>query len=382
MRTEIVSDFARLEALAPAWRRLLDAADGPSLCSTPTWLAAWWRQFGAADGRRLRAVLFFDGTELVGLAPLSLRHTRHRGLLPVRRIELLATGEAQEEEICSDYVGVISAAAHAPEIARGVARLLADRALGDWDELRMPAMHGGDPFVEALFAALRGARIPVELRPQGECPIIPLPASWDAYLQALGGRHRYVVTRALRDFEKWAGAGWELRRAGTSDELTEGRRVLHALHGERWENAGVFQSSRFTRFHDEVMARLLGDEDGRLDLWWLIARSQPIAALYNIVYRRRVFFYQAGRKVDLPAAVRPGIVIHALAIQRAIADGLVEYDFLSGDAQYKRQLALRARPLVTLSAVGPSVRARALDLARRRGGQVVRRLRATLRRPS
>src|SRR5205807_6668937 len=99
-------------------------------------------------------------------------------------------------------------------------------------------------------------------------------------------------------------------------------RILRDLHGQRWKAAGrsgVFSSSRFTRFHDAVMARMLEGEDGTsLELAWLLARGQPIAATYNIVYGGRVFFYQSGRLVHLPKGLRPGIAMHALSIRGSI----------------------------------------------------------------
>ena len=98
----------------------------------------------------------------------------------------------------------------------------------------------------------------------------------------------------------------------------------------------------------------------------LLVRGQPIAALYNLVYRGRVYFYQCGRRVDIEG-VRPGIVIHALALQRAIDQGLVEYDFLDGTSQYKRQISTHSNPLVTLRAVGPGTRAQAVDQVRQLG---------------
>jgi CelD/BcsL family acetyltransferase involved in cellulose biosynthesis len=49
--------------------------------------------------------------------------------------------------------------------------------------------------------------------------------------------------------------------------------------------------------------------------------------------------------------VRPGIVLHAHAIRRAIAAGRHEYDFLGGASRYKVQLATATRPLLRMRAV-------------------------------
>ena len=62
----------------------------------------------------------------------------------------------------------------------------------------------------------------------------------------------------------------------------------------------------------------------------------------------KIYFYQSGRKMDVPNQVRPGIALHAETIRSAIAEGLREYDFMGGSAQYKSQLAPAARQLVRL----------------------------------
>jgi hypothetical protein len=107
------------------------------------------------------------------------------------------------------------------------------------------------------------------------------------------------------------------------------------------------------------MTTLLDGADGRLELQWLVVAGRPVVALYNIVYRGRVYFYQSGRKLDVPKSVKLGLAAHALALRAAMEDGHSEYDFLAGASQYKRQLALAKHPLVTLTVAAPSVRARA-----------------------
>jgi CelD/BcsL family acetyltransferase involved in cellulose biosynthesis len=389
MRTRIVRDASELQALAPAWRRLLARASHPQPVLTPLWLLTWWRILGEPDGRSLRVLVVEEGGDLVGLVPLSWRSTAHRRAIPVRRVELLATGEQEADEVCSDYVGGLAARGREQDTAAAAARALRDGALGEWDELRMPSMSGEDPLVPKLAEALRAGGVQVAVEPSGECPYIPLPGSWDEYLRALGSSRRYVVTRSLRALDQWAGpGGWRLRRATTREELGEGMRILRALHGERWSTAGrsgAFASERFTRFHEEVMPRMLDGEDGTsLDLMWLVVRQEPIAASYGIVYGGNLQFYQSGRRVDVPRGVRPGIALHALAIRASIEAGRREYDFLAGASRYKRDLALAVRPLVTLRAVAPSLRARAVETVRtfadRAAVSYARAVRATLSR--
>ena len=77
-------------------------------------------------------------------------------------------------------------------------------------------------------------------------------------------------------------------------------------------------------------------------------RGEPVAAVYNLIWSNKVYFYQSGRKTDVPPKVRPGVVLLAHAIRGAIEAGRREFDFLAGDSQYKRQMALASRPLVQI----------------------------------
>jgi CelD/BcsL family acetyltransferase involved in cellulose biosynthesis len=364
LRTEVIHDAAALARLTAPWRALLDRAAAPSLSKTPTWLLAWWRQFGGLEGRKLCVIALHDATssELVALIPLCRRTVMVRRVLPIRRLELLATGEEQADEICSDYTGAIVAAGYEAEAAEVTGRLLVGGRLGGFDHLVMPRMSGEDPFPAALAAALGRAGLQTTLEEDSACPYVPLPSTFEAYRQRLDRDRRYVVTRSLRELEKWAGpAGYARVVARTPAQLAEGRAILHSLHGERWSangHDGVFTSDRFTRFHDDVMTSLLDSADGRLELQWLVVAGRPVVVLYNVVYRGRVYFYQSGRKLDVPKGLKLGLAAHALALRAAMEEGHAEYDFLAGASQYKRQLALAKHPLVTLSAAAPSVRAR------------------------
>jgi CelD/BcsL family acetyltransferase involved in cellulose biosynthesis len=367
VRSRWITREDELSTLAGEWSALMQRAAAPQPVLTPTWLLAWWRAFGRLDGRRLAALTLrdADSDRLVGLVPMLERRARHARALPLRRLELLASGEDEADEICSDYLGALFERDRLSELARATTEALVARA-SEWDELVMPGMEDGSPTVDALEAAFRSAGMAVNRSVTGECPFTTLPASWEAWLESLDGQRRYFVRRTLRDFEKWAGpGGGELHRASTPDELIDGRAVLARLHGERWSEGGVFRSEVFSRFHREVMERFRAGDGADLDLLWLTVRGEPVAALYNIVYGNKVYFYQSGRKIDVPKGVRPGIVIHLYAMQRAIAAGIREYDFLNGATPYKRQLASGTRALITLRAVSPSLRGRSVEAARK-----------------
>jgi predicted ATP-grasp superfamily ATP-dependent carboligase/CelD/BcsL family acetyltransferase involved in cellulose biosynthesis len=345
----VLTDIAELEALRPAWNELLQRSNAGGPMLSPTWLLAWWRVFGGLQGRRLAAVAFRDRGRLVGLAPLLARTHWYDRAVPFRRLELLGSGEPEEDEICSEYLDIVVERGAETAVTGMLATAVAAGALGRWDEVVLEPIDGSSSGAALLAAELTARGGYAETERTGAAHHIPLPPTWPEYLERLTSPDRYLITRALRDFEQWAGGGARLRIAGRPEELAEGRRALVSLHGERWDGGGAFSSRRFTAFHDEVMPALL--DEGALELSWLTVRGEAVAAAYHLVGRGKVSFYQSGRRLDLPRGLRPGIVMHALAIRRAIEAGRREYDFLGGVARYKRQLALAARPLVRVRAV-------------------------------
>jgi CelD/BcsL family acetyltransferase involved in cellulose biosynthesis len=208
-----------------------------------------------------------------------------------------------------------------------------------------------------LPEAFEAEDLACRVEPVGQAPYIPLPDTWQQYLGALSKTRRSFLTRSLRSFERWARGGTELHHAATPSELEEGKRILTALHQMRWAGqgrGGAFRSPRFRAFHDILMGRLLEAE--ALELMWLTVGGEPVSAFYGVVWNQKLYYYQSGRRTDLPGFVRPGIVLLAHAIRRAIENGRREFDFLPGPENYKSRLSLAARPIVEIRAVRASCR--------------------------
>jgi len=361
LRVVPVTDERTLSARADEWTTLLARSASNRHTQTPLWLLAWWRVFGGQDGRRIASALVYDGERLVGLAPMLRRVWWHRRAIPFRRLELIAAGESEDDEILSDYIGVIAERGYEDPVAEALAAEIARGALGGCDEVMLTALDGELSIGAALARALEAKGMAVEQKQGVPSPYIRLPATWEAYLAALSGSGRYLVNRSLRDFDKWAAGDVQLARVRSLADLPEGKRVLVSLHEQRWQAAGqkgVFASGLFSRFHDAVLPALV--EQGALDLCWLSVRGQPVAVSYSVIWDNKVLFYQGGRTLEVPKGIRPGIVLHVRCIKAAIEAGRVEYDFLQGASQYKLQMATASRPMLAIRAARAPLR----DLAR------------------
>jgi CelD/BcsL family acetyltransferase involved in cellulose biosynthesis len=360
----VVTDAAEAEALRPEWSDLLERAERSELTQSPEWLRTWWSVFGNLHGRTMRLGVFHEGDRLVGLAPLLNRRHWYRGLLPFRRLELLASGEPAEHGIYSNHLGILAERGAEARVADRLAQGIRAGAFGTWDEVVLTMMSGDTVMPDHLANAFRTQRLATELTTIAQAPYVLLPATWEAYLSSLSSDHRYHVRRSLKTFEKWSEGTTRLECLTAPADVERGKKVLIDLHQARWAEdgqTGVFRSEWFLRFHDQIMALLASR--GALEISLLHARGEPVAALYCMTWGDKVYYYQMGRRADLPNHLRPGTVILALAIQCAIEQGRREFDMLADDAIYKRQLAQHARPLVQVRAARTSF----VETARRLG---------------
>jgi CelD/BcsL family acetyltransferase involved in cellulose biosynthesis len=354
---EIVADPAAAEALRPAWADLLERSGRNELTLTPDWLLTWLRVYGPKQGRRLSLALFRDAGRLVGLAPLLSRPHWHRAVLPFRRLEFLGSGEREGHGICSNHLNVVAERGAEAAVARRLATALTTGSFGAWDELVLPMMDADGPMPALLTAAFRDAGLEAESFETARGPYIPLPATWDAYLKSLSCTRRHHLTRSLRAFDQWAAGTARLVRVTDMDGLEKGKRILIDLHHARWASdsgCGVFRAPSYLQFHNATMRWLL--ERGALELLYLTAHGRPVAALYGMSWGDKVYAYQIGRRLDVPANVRPGGVILAHAIRAAIEAGRREFDFLANEAPFKTRLALATRSLVQVRVVRPGLR--------------------------
>ncbi len=163
---------------------------------------------------------------------LRRRHS-YRGL-PFRRLELLASGEPDADAICSNHIGILAERGAEAAVARRLVAALKGGAFGTWDEVVLPMMSGDTPMPELLVEAFRGANIQAEISVTARAPYIPLPATWDEYLDSLSKKCRHNMSHALKQFEQWADGTAKLEWVSNRGDLERGKGILIQLHQGRW----------------------------------------------------------------------------------------------------------------------------------------------------
>ncbi len=230
---------------------------------------------------------------------------------------------------------------NAPLVAEGPDAAAATRALlqAAWAVrgTRRLVLSGAAP---AVVDAAGGMPWRLQARAAPAVDLATLPA--EGLLPTLSANARYQIRRSHRTLEALGGGPLRLETAAIEAEALTWFDAMLALHGETWRRRGMpgaFADTAVLRFHRALIPRLLAR--GELAMQRVTAGAGlVVGTLYNLRRNGRVFAYQSGlRQPEDPAKQKPGLTCHALAIDAARAAGDRIYDFLAGDARYKRSLA-------------------------------------------
>jgi CelD/BcsL family acetyltransferase involved in cellulose biosynthesis len=315
-------DLTRLER---DWRDLLARAADPTPFQSFEWQETWWRHHGRG---RLWVLVARDNDVMVGLMPLHI--SRYRST-PLRQVRFLGAP-------LSDFQEILAARGREQAVRDAFVSHLAQHA-DRWDLCDFADQRKG--------TSLTTGEMPKGLRPllvhHRICPFIPLNASWEEFVKRLSKNMRANVGRRRRQVAKQFRAEYDV---ATEDTLPTAMEDLFRLHNARWRRRGVsgaFAGERMQRFHHEVARRFLAR--GWLRLHRLRLDGETRAAFYCFQLGTRVYYYLSGFDVAF-SKYSIGNVLMAQAVERAIADGATEFDFLRGDETYK--LAWKAEERETL----------------------------------
>jgi glycosyltransferase involved in cell wall biosynthesis/CelD/BcsL family acetyltransferase involved in cellulose biosynthesis len=344
LHIEEVRSLEALRSLAPEWRALYAACPQATVSTSWEWLFTWWEVFGA--GRELKVLLARDAGKLVGIAPLLQRRVAGLGGVGhVRRLELLASGEPEADEIHTEYLEFLIEPGREAEVSKalwdGISRWK------QWDELRMLSVPGSARMRMHFRDAAACPRTRVRDRPRPQAVVIPLAATPAAFMAAQGRKMREDLRRHKRMLEQ--SGPLRVERAATVEDLRRLFPTFIALHQALWTSRGepgCFASAAFTLFHEKVSERLFAT--GQTHLHILYVGDKPLAARYGFNRGSRMFEYQSGNDPTFDPRISVGLVSMLLCMEDAIERGMTEYDMGEGTRPYKLRWTHELRTTHTL----------------------------------
>lgn len=324
---EELTTLTELESLGPAWWDLWRRCPGATPFQSPAWLLPWVRCFKPAEVWTLAV----SGEQ--GLAALAPFFTPAEAS-SARKLLLLGTGN-------TDYLDVLIAPEHRPDALAAILRSVRERR-PDWDICELHQLRAASPLWEFDRP---GDEMLRRSTTRDVCPVLELPDGAGSLEDCLPPEQwrkwRYYQRRAER-----AGTVMiETARAENWEELFD---ALLRLHQARWgarELPGVLADNAVQAFHRAVAAALLAE--GMLRLSALRLDGRIIAAFYGMCHARRTYYYLGGFDPQFKK-LSPGMLVVGQAIDAALREGCVEFDFLRGAEPYKYAWGARDRPTFTL----------------------------------
>jgi hypothetical protein len=336
MKRRIVP-FLSAGPLPEWWGPLFEASGNDSVFLSPAWMSHWIDVYGADFTGSW--VHWEAGGRVVAGCLLVERVIRVKGV-PFRSQFLNATGKAGSPTPLAEFNDVLHLPGHADAVATEFVQLLRDRA---WGRLLLSG-HEPDSVVGRALARVGGTQTEQRCQP---APFVDLRALGDKPFETtVTGKSGTNLRRNRRAYEEELGP-IEVRRATGVDEALRFFRELRELHLARWtdlDRSTSLAAGAVVDFHERVIRTLV--PAGGVDLLRVGNAGRAVGFLYNFVLHGKVAMFQSGFHYEPSSRRSPGLLTHALAIEHYRRRGMREYDFLCGDAQYKRTLCNGARELM------------------------------------
>ncbi len=312
-------------ALEEEWTNLLTKSKADTVFLTWDWLYHWWRTY--KEGKELRIFLIRNENELVGVAPLCVSRARIGRFFPARQIYFLGS-----REVGSDYLDFIL---H-PGKKRESIRLIFDRLFDngeEWDVINLTDIPEDSENLKLITRELEERKTPFLLQDYTSCPYLPLPENPDSWLNILSQNMRYDIKRKRQRLEK----EHEVKFVMLTEEekLQEAFETLVKLNQMRMKEKrqnGAFLSTKFIEFHRVLVRAFFSKRI--LRLCFLVVDGIPIAGIYIFKYNGKYLYYQSGLASGWER-FSPGTVLFSYCIEKAIEEGVGEFDFLRGEEDYK-----------------------------------------------
>lgn len=284
---------------------------------------------------------------------------RKAAFIPLRRISLNTSGEDAADSTFIEFNGLLCRGGWEEWVAASLAELLRDK---EWDEFALDGFSTGAGY-HALKQAFAGLDFEERWHPSYHIDLAALRSSGTPYERALSGHRRQRLHANTRSYSSWGPL--RLQRVGDVqtalvmlNEMAELNNSRCSAHSHR----SVFRSPHFVAFHRALIRRCL--PEGSVQMLRLSTGSRTVGLVYSLVHSRRVYAYQCGFDYGVDRRLSPGMTTYARAIQHCLDQGFDDWDFLSGDVDYKRVLSTGSRDLVWAVFRKPNLKIKLVDAAR------------------
>lgn len=324
---QVIRTKEELYELCDAWRELMDHSESSSIFLTWEWIASWVES--VYPGVKLFVVLVKNGHgAIVAIAPFYIEIFTLFTIFKYKTLRF-----AGDFHTGMEYPDILVRKGYNPAALEQISRQLAEHKQ-EWDCAWLPNVASWSGALDRLSACFEKTNLSFCRRRNMEFSSIPLPGSYEEFLQRFSSKQRRNFrSRERRIFEQRDVA---IRMCQSQTDLEEFLATLFRLHEKRWQHAG--RTGAFVRrplmveFYKKMAACAL--EKGWLGFFILRVNGEDIAAQYGYIHNKTFSSLQEGFSPEGPSGC--GNILRLHVIRWCIQNGCEEYDFLGGYSEHKK----------------------------------------------
>jgi CelD/BcsL family acetyltransferase involved in cellulose biosynthesis len=250
----------------------------------------------------------------------------------------------------TDYRCIIARGPDNVQISTEILNWLNEKSK-QWDIVDLHYISEESPIVKNYNALFQDFSFSTVLQQHNFCPYMTLYSHVDLYENLYNPGLVKYLKRKIRKFEK--DLNYKFLEVSNLSELDRYLNNLFDLHKKRRNQKlqlGTFRSKDKEKFFTSLSYDLF--KKGWLKLLFLLVDDEEVACLYNFKFKNKIYFYQSGLDPN-PKYSRYslGYIIHYLALKEAVDNQIEEYDFLSGNEDYKQEWTKSIRNLYRIRMV-------------------------------
>ncbi len=321
---------SHVEQLTHKWVALQGEANSSAFVAW-FWVKQWLAHKNLTTNNCL-CIEVMQGQDTVGLALFGIKTKRVFWGLSFNHYFLHKSGNIREDQTWIEHNTFLLHKDYEQQLADEICQELAK--IEQIDDIKIGL--SAPSFINTLN--FTGFNLRTELSSPGYLADLTGFITLNDYLASLSKNTRSHIKRSIKLLNEQSPL--RLALATDADEKDNVLKSIADLHRTKWRSTvygSGFDNPCFYKFHQELIQDEHSAQNCRL--YTLYQDDIALGHVYLLTQGDRWNFYLSAIHFNADNRIKVGLVIHSLIIEQAIKQGITVYDFLAGEAQYKKSLS-------------------------------------------
>jgi hypothetical protein len=323
-------DESHVQQLAQKWVTLQGKANSSAFIAW-FWIKQWLTQKNLSTNNCL-CVEVMQKQDTVGLALFGIKTKKVFWGLSFNQYFLHKSGNTKEDQTWIEHNTFLLHKDYEQQLSNEICQALAKIQSIDDIKIGLSSPH----FIDTLN--FTGFNFRTELSSPGYLANLAGFTTLEDYLASLSKNTRSHIKRSIKLLNQQSPL--RLALAFDTDEKDKVLKSIADLHRVKWRSTvygSGFDNPCFYAFHQALIQDNQSSQNCRL--YTLYQNDTALGHVYLLTQGDRWTFYLSALNFNPDNRIKVGLVIHCLIIEQAIKQGVMVYDFLAGEAQYKNSLS-------------------------------------------